>query len=434
VPFDRKKNHADSVLARRWQRETETGRFTREELVRDLNQKARAIARFRVAAAGTAVGQINENLNSLLDYLVSFLAFDVCHKTDAAGIVLVTGMIKPGGCRQPVHSFPILAEVCIITQSELNSLTISYILMLQSNQMTFGDCKLFRDVAQARSLSRAAVMNGISQSAATQHIQELEKRLTVQLLDRSTRPLGLTAAGKLYAELCRDVLRREEDFMVALDEVKSEAEGTVRVASIYSIGLSEMSRLREEFAQSCPGAELRVEYLRPDKVYQAIIEDQADLGFISYPEHRRELTVIPWREERMTVAVYPGHRFAERELLLPEDLNGESFISFDDEVIIRRELDRFFRENGVEIAIVMQFDNIQSIKEAVALGSGISILPERTMQAEVEQKRLVSIPLHAPELVRPTGVIHRKKKKLTRAGREFLQLVTVGTPELVPAG
>jgi DNA-binding transcriptional LysR family regulator len=300
--------------------------------------------------------------------------------------------------------------------------------------MTFGDCKLFRDVAQARSLSRAAAMNGISQSAATQHIQELEKRLTVQLLDRSTRPLGLTAPGKLYAELCRDVLRREEDFMVALDEVKAAAEGTVRVASIYSIGLSEMSRLREEFAQSCPGAELRVEYLRPDKVYQAIIEDQADLGFISYPEHRRELTVIPWREERMTVAVYPGHRFAERELLLPEDLNGESFISFDDEVIIRRELDRFFRENGVEIAIAMQFDNIQSIKEAVALGSGISILPERTMQAEVEQKRLVSIPLHAPELMRPTGVIHRKKKKLTRAGREFLQLVTAGTPELIPAG
>lgn len=280
-------------------------------------------------------------------------------------------------------------------------------------------------MAQSKSLSRAAATNGISQSAATQHIQELEKRLTVQLLDRTTRPLGLTAAGKLYAELCREVLRREEDFIVALDGVKSEAEGTVRVASIYSIGLSEMSRLREEFAQSCPGAELRVEYLRPDKVYQAILEGHADLGFISYPEHRRQLTVIPWRQERMTVAVYPTHRFAARELLMPGDLDGESFISFDDEVIIRRELDRFFRESGVQISIVMQFDNIQSIKEAVALGSGISILPERTMQAEVEQKRLISIPLHAPELVRPTGVIHKKKKKLTRAALEFLQLVLV---------
>jgi DNA-binding transcriptional LysR family regulator len=287
----------------------------------------------------------------------------------------------------------------------------------------FEDCKLYRDVAHTRSLSRAAAMNGISQSAATQHVQEVEKRLGVQLLDRSTRPLGLTAGGKLYAELCRDVLRREEDFIAALDEIKAEAEGTVRVASIYSIGLSEMSRLREEFHRTCPGAQLHVEYLRPDKVYEAVLEDQADLGFISYPEHRRNLAVIPWREERMTVAVYPSHPLASRRIVTPQDLDRQDFIAFDEEVIIRRELDRFFRDNDVTVSIVMQFDNIQSIKEAVVLGSGISILPDRTIHTEVEQRRLVSIPLHAPELVRPTGVIHRKKKKLTRAARQFLNVV-----------
>jgi DNA-binding transcriptional LysR family regulator len=296
----------------------------------------------------------------------------------------------------------------------------------------FGDCKLFRDVAHARSLSRAAALNGISQSAATQHIQELEKRLGVQLLDRSTRPLGLTAGGKLYAELCRDVLRREEDFVAALDEIKAEAEGTVRVASIYSIGLTEMAWLRDEFQRLCPGAQLHVELLRPDKVYEAVLEDQADLGFISYPEHRRDLTVIPWREERMTVAVYPSHPLADREMLEPGDLDRQDFIAFDEEVIIRRELDRFFRNHGVAVSIVMQFDNIQSIKEAVVLGSGISILPERTIQAEVDQGRLVSLPLNAPELVRPTGIIHRKKKKLTRAGRQFLGLV-VGAEETADA-
>jgi DNA-binding transcriptional LysR family regulator len=245
----------------------------------------------------------------------------------------------------------------------------------------------------------------------------------------------LTPGGKLYAELCRDVLRREEDFVASLDEIKTEAEGTVRIASIYSIGLSEMSRLRDDFLRTCPGAQLHIEYLRPDKVYEAVLEDQADLGFISYPEHRRDLTIIPWREERMTVAVYPSHPLASREMLLPLDLDGQDFIAFDEEVIIRRELDRFFRDNGVSVSIVMQFDNIQSIKEAVALGSGISILPERTMLTEVEQNRLVSIPLHAPELVRPTGIIHRKKKKLTRAGRQFLSLVMATEettePELV---
>ena len=290
--------------------------------------------------------------------------------------------------------------------------------------MIFGDCKLFRDVAAAKSLSRAAQLNGISQSAATQHVRELEKRLGAELLDRSTRPLGLTAAGKLYAELCRDVLRREEEFAADLGEIKDSAEGVIRVASIYSIGLSEMASLRERFARICPEVSVHVELLRPDKVYEAVLEDKADLGFISYPEHRRDLTVVLWREERMTVAAYPSHRLAARGLIQPVDLQDEPFIAFDEEVMIRRELDRFFREHSIDVAIAMQFDNIQSIKEAVALGQGISILPERAMTAEVEQHRLVSIPMNAPELVRPVGVIHRKRKKLSRAGRGFLQLVT----------
>jgi len=119
----------------------------------------------------------------------------------------------------------------------------------------FDNSKLFRDIAQAKSVSRGASQNGISQSAASQHLQELEKRLGVSLLDRTTRPLTLTVAGKLYFDLCRDVLRREEEFEAALDELKARVEGEVRVASIYSIGLSEMSRLQEEFARRCPNAQ-----------------------------------------------------------------------------------------------------------------------------------------------------------------------------------
>lgn len=310
-----------------------------------------------------------------------------------------------------------------IRQSKLIVLTVS-VLLINLTVVIFEECRLFRDVAHARSLSRAAQLNGISQSAATQHIQELEKRLGTALLDRSTRPLGLTDAGRLYADLCRDIIRREEDFTAALDEIRGSAEGLLRIATIYSIGLSEMSRLREEFARTCPGATIHVELLRPDKVYDAILSGAADLGFISYPEHRRELTVLPWRDERMTVALYPTHPFASRAVLRPGDLEGQHFVSFDDEVIIRREIDRFFRECDVEVESVMQFDNIQSIKEAVALGSGISILPEPAMQAEVTQKRLVSVPLQGAGLTRPVALIHRRRKKLNRAAREFVRLAT----------
>jgi DNA-binding transcriptional LysR family regulator len=287
----------------------------------------------------------------------------------------------------------------------------------------FDNSKLFRDIAQLRSVSRGASQNGISQSAASQHIQELEKKLGTSVLDRTTRPLTLTAAGKLYFDLCRDVLRREEEFQAAIDELKARVEGSVRVASIYSIGLSEMSRLQEEFSRRFPNAQLQVDYLRPQKIYEALLSDQADLGLVSYPVATKELAVIPWREEEMSVAAAVSHPLAGRVVLLPADLNGQDFIGFDEDLSIRRELDRFFREQGIEMRMAMQFDNIQMIKEAVALGAGISILPARTMLAEVERGRLVAIPLHAPELVRPVGIVHRKRKKFNRAAQSFLELL-----------
>jgi DNA-binding transcriptional LysR family regulator len=263
----------------------------------------------------------------------------------------------------------------------------------------------------------------VSQSAASQHVQEVERRLTVPLFDRSKRPLELTAAGKLYAEFCRDVLRREEEFGLVLEALKREVEGTVRVASIYSIGLSEMSRLQEEFSTRYPTSNLHVEFMRPDKIYEAVRDDIADLGLVSYPEASREIAAIHWRDEEMQVAVPPSHRLAGRAEVLPADLNGENFIGFDEDLSIRRELDRFLRAHGIAVNLVMHFDNIQTIKEAVALGSGISILPARTMQAEIEQGRLVAVRLDAPELVRPVGIVHRKKKKLNRAAQAFLGLL-----------
>jgi len=287
----------------------------------------------------------------------------------------------------------------------------------------FDSAKIFKDIAQLKSISRGAAANGISQSAASQQVQELERQLGVTLFDRSTRPLALTEAGKLFFDLCRDVLRREEQFQVHLENLKGLVEGNLRVASIYSIGLSEMSRVQEEFAARFPNAQLHVDYLRPDKVYEAVLADQADLGLVSYPAGSKDLAVIPWREEEMTVAAQPSHPLAQKPVLLPADLNGQDYVGFDEDLMIRRELDRFFREQGIEIHVAMQFDNIQMIKEAVALGSGISILPARTMQAEIAQGRLVSISLHAPDLVRPIGIVHRKRKRFNRATQAFLELL-----------
>jgi DNA-binding transcriptional LysR family regulator len=251
----------------------------------------------------------------------------------------------------------------------------------------------------------------------------VERRLGIPLFDRAKRPLELTAAGKAYAEFCRDVLRREEEFTASLESLKGQVEGTVRVASIYSVGISEMSRLQEEFSKRHATAHLHVEYMRPEKVYDAVRNESADLGLVSYPQSSREIAAIPWRDEEMSVAMAPTHPLAARQEIAPADLDDLEYIGFDEDLSIRRELDRFLRAKGVEVNLVMHFDNIQMIKEAVALGSGISILPARTMQAEIAQGRLVAVKLNAPGLARPVGILHRKRRKLNRAAQAFLELV-----------
>jgi DNA-binding transcriptional LysR family regulator len=289
--------------------------------------------------------------------------------------------------------------------------------------MEFERLKLFIDIAHSKSVSRGAADNDISQSAASQHLQELERKLGTELLDRSSRPIAVTEAGKLYLQMCREMLRSRDEFQLAVEKLKSEVEGTVRVASIYSVGLSEMSQLEAEFSRRYPHAHLEVEYLRPEKVYEAVVTDRADLGLMSYPEPNKEVTVLPWREEEMVVAASPYHELAKKAEVQPEDLEGLDFVAFDEDLPIRRDIDRFLREHHVHVNVTLHFDNLQMIKEAVAHGEGVSIMPARIMEEEIRQGRLVPIPIAKLELYRPVGIVHRKKKRFHRAGQAFLDLL-----------
>jgi DNA-binding transcriptional LysR family regulator len=289
--------------------------------------------------------------------------------------------------------------------------------------VTLIQLRLFRDIAHFRSVSRGARANGISQSAASQHVQEMERLLETPLLDRSTRPLGLTEAGRLYYDFCRDVLRREQEFQAALNQLKGRVEGTVRVAAIYSVGILDMARLEQELSRRMPEAELVVEYLRPEKIYEAIRAEQADLGIVSYPAPSKEVAAIPWREEKMMAAVAPSHPLAAKAMLTLGDLEGQDFVAFDDDLRVGSEVQRYLRRNRVSVSVVMHFDNIQSMKEAVALGGAISILPVRVLRSDIEQGRLKAIPIKGCTLVRPLGIIHLRRRHLNRATQVFLALM-----------
>lgn len=294
--------------------------------------------------------------------------------------------------------------------------------------MNLDSLKLFREIARTRSFSRAAEANGVSQSAASQQIQEVERYLGVTLLDRSRRPLLVTPAGELYSRYCQDLIERHQELEDTLARLRQQVEGVVRVACIYSVGVTEIVQLEREFIARYPQAEVKMQYLRPEKVYAAVLADQADLGVVSYPSEQKDLTVIPWRREEMVLVAAPTHPLAvlasrQQGPLAPEELEGVNFIGFDEDLPIRRHIDRFFKEQGVEVKLVLHFDNIEMIKDTVEHGVGVSLIPFRAMRDDLRQKRLTAIRLRGEGLYRPLGIIHRKRKKLHRVSEVFLELM-----------
>ena len=289
--------------------------------------------------------------------------------------------------------------------------------------MSVTSLRLLRDVANQKSVSKAAKLNGISQSAASQQIQEIEREFETALFDRSTRPLTLTPAGKLYVDYCRDVLRRRDEFQASLDRLKKQANGTVRVAAIYSVGLSEMADIETRFAARFPEAELHVSYLRPERVYAAVADDEADLGLMSYAESSRDVVALPWREEEMVVAVAPGHPRAQQEAVPAQALTGELFVGFDDDLPIQGHIERYLREHKAAVEVTLHFDNLQMIKEAVAHGAGISIMPRRVMTEDLAQGRLVALRLNPAELFRPVRIVHRRRKAFNEVTGGLLTLL-----------
>jgi DNA-binding transcriptional LysR family regulator len=296
---------------------------------------------------------------------------------------------------------------------------------------------IFCDVVRHQSFSRGAMANSVSQSAASQAVRQIEKRLGAQLIDRSKRPWLLTPEGRLFFKGCQEIVERYHELEDSVQCRQHPSGYTVRLASIYSVRLHDLSQYVDRFRTEVPGAEVDLEYMHPDQIYERVLNDQSDLGLISFANPGRELTAIPWHSQPMVIACLPTHRFARpdpaavgRAGLHPKALAGEDFVTFDRGSVVRRAIDRFLRRREVDVRVVAEFDNIENIKQAVEDGEGIAILPGPTVHREAQQKTLVKVPIRPvegePPFVRPLSIIHRRKRRLNPAVTEFIDLLRSG--------
>jgi DNA-binding transcriptional LysR family regulator len=287
--------------------------------------------------------------------------------------------------------------------------------------------KIFCDVVERKSFSRAADENGISQSSASQLVQALERRLGVQLLDRSTRPFGLTPEGERFYDGCRDLVRRFEQLEEEVRTLHDAEARSLVVASIYSVGLHHMSAFMQRFSAEHPRAQVRLEYLHPHRVCEVVESGDADLGIVSYPKETDALVALPWRSEPMVVVCHPQHRLARDKSTPLKAIAGESFVAFEVGLAIREAIDRALVRAHAEVNVTLEFDNIETMKRAIEIDAGVSILPEASVRREIALGTLAKVTIAGDAIVRPLGIVHRRDRQLSELAQQFVGLLKAET-------
>ena len=280
--------------------------------------------------------------------------------------------------------------------------------------------KVFSDLAETGSFSKAAALNQITQSAVSQQIRALETRFGVSLVERGRRNFALTPEGSAFLTASREILKVYNTLGDRLRELRNVVAGELRIAAIYSIGLHELPPRLKAFREKHPGVEVHVEYRRSAQVYAQVINGEVDLGLVAYPAKRPGLHAEIFDEDELVVICHPNHALARRKKVMLEDLSGEKFIAFEPDLPTRKVIDRHLREHQVAITHTMEFDNIETVKRAVEIESGVSIVPSNTVHAEVAKGVLVAVPIEGTRLCRPLGVVTKRTRPRFPAQKEFV--------------
>ena len=297
------------------------------------------------------------------------------------------------------------------------------LIKLKEIDMKLRSMKVFCDVVTRRSFSRAAKDNQITQSATSQIINQLEKRLGVKLLDRSKRPFIVTDEGRQYFEGCHRLVRQIEELESGIRHLSDATENTIRVASIYSVGLSTMRHFVQNFHENNPNIHVQLEYHHPQKVYELVTTGHAHLGLLSYAESTKSIAAIAWRAEPMVIVFSNEHPLAHRQELSLHALHGLEMVAFSRDLRISQEIRRVLTNHEVCPNIVMEFDNIETLKRAIEINTGFSILPKAHVHRELTSGSLCTADITGPTLIRPVSIIHRDNIPLGTDIENFIEML-----------
>ncbi len=285
--------------------------------------------------------------------------------------------------------------------------------------------KIFCDLVDMQSFSMAAERNFVSQSAVSQQVRVLEDLYERKLLQRvrGRRDVAMTGAGEVFYREAKKVLFAYDQLQESLRGVIGTIGGTVKVATIYSVGLHELPDMVSTFMTRYPAAKIDLEYSRTTRVVRDVISNVVELGVIAFPEPKRGLKIVHMPSNTLVLVCHPKHKFAKRDVVRTRELHGMDFVLFERDTPTRKFTDRILKEKETVVKKVAEFDNIETIKRAVEVGFGMAILPEPAVEEERRAGQLVTIPLAEPIWVRTIGVIYRTDRHLSLAAKKFISIL-----------
>jgi LysR family transcriptional regulator, transcriptional activator of the cysJI operon len=292
--------------------------------------------------------------------------------------------------------------------------------------MQIESLKVFCDLTETESFTKAAQVNGVTQSAVSQTISSLERQFKSLLIERSKKNFRLTAEGEVLYDYSKQILQTYDALHSKLQEIKDIISGNIRVATIYSIGLHILPSYLKKFLKSYPTVNVHVEYRRPDQVYEDVLGNVVDLGLVAYPTRDAKLEIVALKKDPLVLICHPQHPFAKNKSIKFKALSGQKFVSFERDIPTRKALDKILKDHGVTVEHTMEFDNIETVKRAVEIDSGVAIVPQETIRQEVASQTLAAVRLEEGEYFRSLGIIYKKNKVLSPAIKQFIALLKEG--------
>jgi DNA-binding transcriptional LysR family regulator len=289
--------------------------------------------------------------------------------------------------------------------------------------MQIESLKMFCDLAETESFTKAAQISGVTQSAVSQQISSLERIFKSLLIERSKKRFRLTREGQVLYDYSKQIIQSYESLHSKLQELKDIISGTIRVATIYSIGLHDLPQYVKRFMKSYPTVNVHVEYRRANQVYDDVLSNVVDLGLVAYPTKDPKVEILALRKEPLTLICHPQHQFAKQKSVKLKALAGQKIIGFEPDIPTRKALDKILKEHGVEVKHVMEFDNVETVKRAVEIDAGVSIVPQGTIAQEVTKQTLVAVDIEDGDFYRPIAAIYKKNKVLSPAMKQFLTIL-----------